>query len=99
MSSKQELTRRKAHLLSTIQQQRLDLSTCQRDWVSATQSYDRSWNMLLNLRSWALVGSSIAAVWSVRHPRFLIRWARRGFGLWSAWRMVKSTLRQQQLRS
>jgi len=28
----------------------------------------------------------------------LIRWARRGFGAWSAWRLVKTTLRQQQLR-
>ncbi|MCR2308142.1 hypothetical protein NSX65_35110, partial [Salmonella enterica] len=25
-------------------------------------------------------------------------WARRGFGVWSAWRLVKTTLKQQQLR-
>ncbi|MGS6206165.1 hypothetical protein ACVGW1_02865, partial [Enterobacter intestinihominis] len=28
----------------------------------------------------------------------LIRWARRGFGVWSAWRLVKAPIRQQQLR-
>jgi hypothetical protein len=38
------------------------------------------------------------AIWTVRHPNMLIRWARRGFGAWSAWRLVKATLRQQQLR-
>jgi hypothetical protein len=36
------------------------------------------------------------AIWTVRHPNMLIRWARRGFGAWSAWRLVKATIRQQQ---
>ena len=86
MSSKVERERRKAQLLSQIQQQRLDLSA------------DRRWNMLLSLRSWALVGSSVMAIWTIRHPNMLVRWARRGFGVWSAWRLVKTTLKQQQLR-
>lgn len=98
MSSRAEREKKKAFLLSKVQQQRLDLSACSRSWVSATSSYDRGWYTLLNLRSWALVGSSVMAIWSVRHPRFLVRWARRGFGAWSAWRLVKNTLRQQQLR-
>ena len=92
MSDKAERQKRKAYLLSQIQQQRLDLSASRRDWV------DRGWNTVLSLRSWALVGSSVMAIWSVRHPNMLIRWARRGFGAWSAWRLVKTTLRQQQLR-
>lgn len=95
MSNKTERLRRKALLLSEIQQQRLDLTAARRDWLAATETYDRGWNTLLNLRSWALVGSSVMAVWSVRHPSFLIRWAKRGLGLWSAWRLVRSTLDQQ----
>lgn len=98
MSSRQELEKRKALLLSQIQQQRLDLTACSRSWLRATSRYDRSWNMLLSFRSWAIVGSSVMAVWSVRHPRFLVRWAKRGFGAWSAWRLFKNTLRKQQLR-
>lgn len=98
MSSKVELQKRKAYLLSKIQQQRLDLSASRRDWVEATDVYDRGWNTLLSLRAWALVGSSVMAIWSVRNPRFLVRWGRRSFGAWSAWRLVKSTMRQQQLR-
>jgi hypothetical protein len=66
--------------------------------VDATRPLDRSWNTFLNLRSWVLVGSSVMAIWGVRHPSKLIRWTRRGFGVWSAWRLVKATLRQQQLR-
>jgi len=96
--SKLELQKRKAYLLSRIQQQRLDLSASRRDWHEATAVYDRGWSTLLNLRSWALVGSSVMAIWSVRHPRFLVRWGRRGFGAWSAYRLVKSTLRQQHYR-
>lgn len=95
MSHKAERLKRKALLLSQIQQQRLDLTAARRDWVDATDVYDRGWNTFLSLRSWALVGSSFMAVWSVRHPSMLMRWAKRGLGLWSVWRLVKSTLEQQ----
>ena len=98
MSSKVERQKRKALLLSQIQQQRLDLSAGRRDWLEATDSWDRSWNTLISLRSWALVGSSVMAIWTIRHPNLLVRWAKRGFGIWSAWRLVKSTIRKQQLR-
>lgn len=93
MSSKVERAQRKARLLSEIQQQRLDLSASRRDWLDATAAYDRGWNTLLSLRSWALVGSSVMAIWTIRHPNMLIRWTRRGLGVWSAWRLVKKTLR------
>ncbi|MCL5501036.1 YqjK-like protein [Phytobacter palmae] len=95
MSHKAERLKRKALLLSQIQQQRLDLTAARRDWLEATGAYDRGWNTFLSLRSWALVGSSFMAVWSVRHPNILMRWAKRGLGLWSVWRLVKSTLDQQ----
>ncbi|MFC6124279.1 YqjK-like family protein [Phytobacter sp. SCO41] len=95
MSHKAERLKRKALLLSQIQQQRLDLTAARRDWVDATGVYDRGWNTFLSLRSWALVGSSFMAVWSVRHPSMLMRWAKRGLGLWSVWRLVKSTFDQQ----
>lgn len=94
MSNKQALLKRKAHLLSQIQQQRLDLAASRRDWLDATAPLDRGWNTILSLRSWLLVGSSIMAVMSVRHPRFFVRWGRRGLGLWSVWRLISKSLRQ-----
>lgn len=36
-----ERAKRKAYLLSQIQQQRLDLSATRRDWLEATAGYDR----------------------------------------------------------
>ena len=98
MSSKDERQKRKALLLSQIQQQRLDLTATRRDWLEATGAYDRGWNTLLNLRSWVLVGSSIMAIRTIRNPNLLVRWAKRSFSVWSAWRLVKATIRQQQLR-
>jgi hypothetical protein len=92
VSGKAERLKRKARLLSEIQQQRLDLTASRREWLEATGAYDRGWNTLLSLRSWALVGSSAMAIWSVRHPNMLVRWAKRGLGAWSLWRLVKSTL-------
>ncbi|MEY5776442.1 YqjK family protein, partial [Salmonella enterica subsp. enterica serovar Corvallis] len=41
MSSKGEREKRKALLLSQIQQQRLDLSASRRDWLETTGAYDR----------------------------------------------------------
>lgn len=93
--SKRELDKRKALLLSQIQQQRLDLSVGRRNWLEATEAYDRAWNTLVSLRSYALIASSAMAIWTVRHPSFLMRWARRGFSAWSVWRMVRTTLQQQ----
>ena len=98
MSSQQERERRKTLLLRQIQQQRLDLTAGRRDWLAATAPLDRGWLTLQHLRSWALVGSGVMAIWSVRHPRFLMRWTRRGVGVWSTWRMVKGLLRQQSSR-
>lgn len=93
--SDREREKRKALLLSRIQQQRLDLSAGSRDWLEATAVYDRGWNTLVSLRSYALVASSVMAIWTVRHPSFLMRWARRGFGAWSAWRLIRNTVQQQ----
>jgi hypothetical protein len=85
VSDKAERQKRKAYLLSQIQQQRLDLSASRRDWIDATRRFDRGWNTFLSLRSWALVGSSVMAIWTVRHPNMLIRWASR---LWCLERLA-----------
>ena len=90
----QERERQKALLLRQIQQQRLDLNASRRRWLEATAPIDRGWNTLLNLRSWAMVGSGLVSVWSVRHPRFLLRWTKRGLGIWSTWRMARKLLQQ-----
>ncbi|MCW9586918.1 YqjK-like family protein [Klebsiella michiganensis] len=94
----QERERQKALLLRQIQQQRLDLNASRRRWLEATAPIDRGWNTLLNLRSWAMVGSGLVAVWSVRHPRFLLRWTKRGLGIWSTWRMARKLLQQTSSR-
>lgn len=92
MSSSNVRAQRIADLLSQIQQQRLDLNAGCRDWVYATTPLDRSWKTLLNMRTWAIAGSGLAAIWSVRHPRFLMRWGKRSLGLWSSWRLLRNTL-------
>lgn len=98
MSSKVERERRKAQLLSQISNNGWIFPPLVVNGWRQQALYDRRWNMLLSLRSWALVGSSVMAIWTIRHPNMLVRWARRGFGVWSAWRLVKTTLKQQQLR-
>lgn len=79
-------------LLNKVQQQRLDLSTARRDWLINTAQYDRGWLTLISLRRYLAIGSSALAIWSIRSPNRILRWAKRGFGVWSTWRMIKSTL-------
>ena len=90
--SRTDREKRRADLLIAIQQQRLDLSAARRDWLFETARYDRGWMTLLSLRSYLAIGSSALAIWSVRNPNFLMRWAKRGLGLWSTWRLIKSNL-------
>ena len=87
-----ERAKRKAYLLSQVQQQRLDLSAARRDWLQVTGPYDRGWNTLLSLRGYAMIASSVLAIWTVKHPGRFMRWAKRGFGAWSTWRLIRNTL-------
>ena len=64
MSGQQERDQRKALLLRQIQQQRLDLAASHRHWLEATSPIDRGWQTLKHLRSWAMVGSGVMAIWS-----------------------------------
>lgn len=90
--SKADRELRKAMLITQVHQQRLDLSSSRREWLVTTGAYDRGWNTVLGLRSWLLVGSSVAAIWSIKNPNFLLRWGKRGFAAWSAWRLLKNTV-------
>ncbi|RPD99166.1 hypothetical protein BBB56_13470 [Candidatus Pantoea deserta] len=92
MSSKQEREARIHALLSDIQQQRLDLSAGRRDFLQSTAHYDRGWLTFLSMRRYLAIGSSALAIWSVRSPNKFMRLLKRGFGVWSTWRMVKAAL-------
>jgi len=82
----------KAGLLRQIQQQRLDLSAEKKQWLESTARYDQSWLKLVSLRRYIAIGGGLMEIWSIRHPRFITRWARRGFAAWSSWRMVRNYL-------
>jgi hypothetical protein len=83
---------RKAELLGQIQQQRLDLSAGKKRFLESTARYDHGWLTLIGLRRYVAIGSGLMAIWSVRNPRRLSRWAKRGIGVWSTWRMVRNYL-------
>ncbi|MBE5254119.1 MAG: YqjK-like family protein [Enterobacterales bacterium endosymbiont of Blomia tropicalis] len=93
--SRREREERIHELLNQVQQQRLDLSAARRDWLYGTAHYDRGWLTFLSIRRYLAIGSSALAIWSVRSPNKLMRWAKRGFGLWSTWRMFKAALPQR----
>lgn len=95
MSSKREREARIHALLNDVQQQRLDLSASRRDFLQSTAHYDRGWLTFLSMRRYLAIGSSALAIWSVRSPNKFMRLLKRGFGVWSTWRMLKAALPQR----
>jgi len=87
-----ERDERKAALLSQIQQQRINLTITKRGWLEVTAPYDRGWHTLVSLRRYIVVAGSILAIWNVRRPGKMMRLAKRGFSVWSTWRVTRSTL-------
>ncbi|MCL2891823.1 YqjK-like family protein [Brenneria tiliae] len=81
----------KTRLLRKIQQQRLDLSAAKKHWLESTAPYDRYWHNLLQWRKYWVFGSGLIALYGVRHPSRMIRWARRAVGLWGTVRLFRKT--------
>ncbi|MCL2898376.1 YqjK-like family protein [Brenneria tiliae] len=81
----------KTRLLRKIQQQRLDLSAAKKCWLESTAPYDRYWHNLLQWRKYWVFGSGLIALYGVRHPSRMIRWARRAVGLWGTVRLFRKT--------
>jgi hypothetical protein len=92
MSRWHDLKREKKHLICQIQQQRLDLAKSKTLWLEKTTFIDRSWQMVFRLCRYLALGSSIMALYSIRHPKKkLIRWSRYALGAYGAMRLFKKT--------
>ncbi|CNI42596.1 YqjK-like family protein [Yersinia pekkanenii] len=89
--SRRQLALEKAALLREIQQQRLDLANSTAHWIDVTAPYDRVWAQIVSMRKYLIVGSSLVALYSIRHPSKLIRWSRRAASVWGTVRLFRST--------
>ena len=79
----QQRAQEKARLLSQIQQQRIDLASEKKYWLATTAHYDHYWQRVMEWRRYWLIASGAVALYGIRHPNRLIRWVRRGVGVWS----------------
>ncbi|RUT64345.1 cell division protein FtsH (plasmid) [Morganella morganii] len=85
-----ERARKKQALIDTIAAQRSDLSQAADQWLKKTESFDRTWQTLSQLRPLVVAGVSLISVLSVRHPKKLIRWGQRALGLWGIFRTLQN---------
>ena len=74
------LARRKKLLLDEIQQQRTQLAQEGQTWLEVTAPYDKAWNILTSLKPILLIGASAVSLYSIKHPKKLVRWGRRAIG-------------------
>lgn len=92
MNHRQYRERRKEQLIRQIQQQRLDLAANKTLWLEKTEPFDRSWQTLYGLRKYMAIGSSVIALYGIRHPSKLIRWSRRALSVWGTVRLIRNAL-------
>ncbi|MBD2802897.1 YqjK-like family protein [Xenorhabdus sp. M] len=83
---------RKQQLLEEIRQQRQSLSACSQQWMKLTQPYDKGWQALLSFKPYAVIGSGIALIYGLRHPKKLYRWSRQVISFISIIKIVRNAL-------
>lgn len=93
-SRKEVIARRKRLLLSEIQQQRTDLGYCTQEWLDVTEPYDKAWRILVSLKPLILVGASLASLYSIKHPKKLMRWAKRAIGTFGLVRTLQKSFKK-----
>ena len=85
----------KVRIMRKIERQRQELSRAGDDWLDATAKIDRGWVKLVDMRKYLVVGSSLIAVYGIRHPSMIVRWSRRAFGIWGTVRLFRKTFAQK----
>ncbi|MCE9663733.1 YqjK-like family protein [Halomonas sp. M5N1S17] len=68
---------RKARLLATIEQQRIDILVESSRWREASRPLDDGWRSLMRFRSVILAAGGLAVLQSARHPSSLVRVGKR----------------------
>lgn len=68
---------RKAELIVTLEQQRIDLLVEAERWQGASATLDSRWHQLARYRGWLYLAGGALLANSARHPRPLIRIAKR----------------------
>ncbi|WP_156294092.1 YqjK-like family protein [Serratia oryzae] len=89
MNHRQYREWKKEQLIRQIEQQRLDLVENKTLWLAKTEYLDQGWQTLFNLRKYVAIGSSVVALYGIRHPGKFIRWSRRAFGIFSTIRLIR----------
>lgn len=84
----------KTELLNQIQQQRISFSIAKYQWLETTAPYDKGWHTLVSLRRYFVVAGSVLAIWNVRRPGKMMRLVKRGFSVWSTWRMIRTSIKK-----
>ncbi|TCV98801.1 YqjK-like family protein [Biostraticola tofi] len=89
------LSPKKQLLLRKVHQQRIELSAGKREWSLATERYDRAWQSIMHYRKYLIAGSSLLAVYNLRHPSKLVLWARRVVGIMGTVKLIRKSLQSR----
>ncbi|OKP03443.1 YqjK-like family protein [Xenorhabdus eapokensis] len=83
---------RKQQLLKEIQQQRQLIAAYSRNWLEVIQPYDKFWQTLVAFKPYVAIGSGLALLYGLRHPRQFYRWSRHIINILGIIKIVRNTL-------
>ncbi|WWP00946.1 MAG: YqjK-like family protein [Candidatus Dasytiphilus stammeri] len=83
------MNQQKEELFRTIKQQRIDLVTERDKLIAILATYEQNWRRLITLKNTVIFFYSIIKIISLRHPRFIVRWSKRGIAIWNIWKLMR----------
>lgn len=84
----------KMKLLRKIDRQRAELAVGRVEWLEATAKVDRGWVKFVDMRKYLVLGSSVLAIYGIRHPSSIVRWSRRAFGIWGTVQLFRRNFKK-----
>lgn len=82
----------KARLLDKIARQRSELSANRLAFIKHTNTFDNGYLTLMKYHRLTIAAAGIIVIYTMRHPRRLMRWGRRALGIWTTLSFVRNRL-------
>ncbi|MCW2257792.1 hypothetical protein M2263_003883 [Providencia alcalifaciens] len=92
-NKRQSLVEKKQQLVRQIEQQRTDLTTASRDWLQATEPYDRSWQVFVAFKPIFIAAAGLFSVYILRRPKRILSMGEKALTTWGIIRSFQGAVK------
>lgn len=92
-NKRQSLAEKKQQLVKRIEQQRTDLTSASRDWLQATETYDRSWQVFVAFKPIFIAAAGLFSVYILRRPKRILSLGEKVLTTWGIMRSFQGAVK------